>query len=78
MALLGPEGVNQVSRITPVTQDLRQIFIEAPVAKELGLHDGQVVAHGLHDDLMASVPEYRALIEAFEHDRAALDAETQR
>ena len=43
MALLGPEGVNQVSRITPVTQDLRQIFIEAPVAKELGLHDGQVV-----------------------------------
>ena len=43
MALLGPEGVNQVSRITPVTLDLRQIFIEAPVAKELGLHDGQVV-----------------------------------
>ena len=29
MALLGPEGVNQVSRITPVTLDLRQIFIEA-------------------------------------------------
>jgi hypothetical protein len=43
MALLGPEGVNQVARIMPVTQDLRQIFIEAPVAKELGLHDGQVV-----------------------------------
>ena len=36
MALLGPEGVNQVSRITPVTLDLRQIFIEATVAKELG------------------------------------------
>ena len=43
MALLGPEGVNQVARIMPVTQDLRQIFIEAPVAKDLGLHDGQVV-----------------------------------
>jgi len=43
MALLGPEGVNQVARTMPVTQDLRQIFIEAPVAKELGLHDGQVV-----------------------------------
>jgi hypothetical protein len=43
MALLGPEGVNQVSRITPVTLDLRQVFVEAPVAKALGLHDGQVV-----------------------------------
>jgi ABC-type multidrug transport system fused ATPase/permease subunit len=43
----------------------------------LFLHDGTVVAHGLHDDLMATVPEYRALIEAFEHDRAALDAEQQ-
>jgi hypothetical protein len=43
MALLGPEGVNQVSRVTPVTLDLRQVFVEAPVAKELGLHDGQVV-----------------------------------
>jgi ABC-type multidrug transport system fused ATPase/permease subunit len=41
----------------------------------LFLHDGRVVAHGLHDELMASVPEYRTLIEAFEHDRAALDAE---
>ena len=52
MALLGPEGVNQVSRITPVTLDLRQIFIEAPVAKELGLHDGQVVhaVAALHKD----------------------------
>ena len=43
MALLGPEGVNQVSRVTPVTLDLRQVFVEAPVAKDLGLHDGQVV-----------------------------------
>ena len=42
----------------------------------LFLDDGQVVAHGLHDELMATVPEYRRLIEAFEHDRAALDAET--
>jgi ABC-type multidrug transport system fused ATPase/permease subunit len=41
----------------------------------LYLVDGQVIAHGLHDDLMVSVPEYRRLIEAFEHDREALDAE---
>jgi ABC-type multidrug transport system fused ATPase/permease subunit len=41
----------------------------------LYLVDGQVIAHGLHDDLMATVPEYRRLIEAFEHDREALDAE---
>ncbi|MEI8239022.1 MAG: ABC transporter ATP-binding protein [Actinomycetota bacterium] len=43
----------------------------------LFLADGQVVAHGLHDELMDSVPAYRALIEAFEHDRAALDAEVE-
>ena len=36
----------------------------------LYLSDGQVVAHGRHDDLMVTVPEYRRLIEAFEHDRA--------
>lgn len=42
----------------------------------LYLVDGQVVAHGLHDELMASVPEYRRLIEAFEHDRRELDTET--
>ena len=36
----------------------------------LYLADGQVVAHGSHDKLLASVPEYRRLMEAFEHDRA--------
>jgi ABC-type multidrug transport system fused ATPase/permease subunit len=41
----------------------------------LYLEDGQVVAHGLHDELMDQVPAYRELIEAFEHDRAALDAD---
>ena len=43
MALLGPEGVHSVTRITPVSPDPRQVFVEAPIAKELGLHDGQVV-----------------------------------
>jgi ABC-type multidrug transport system fused ATPase/permease subunit len=36
----------------------------------LYLSDGQVVAHGRHDQLLADVPEYRRLMEAFEHDRA--------
>jgi ABC-type multidrug transport system fused ATPase/permease subunit len=39
----------------------------------LYLVDGQVAAHGLHDELMASVPSYRELIEAFEHDRGRHD-----
>jgi ATP-binding cassette, subfamily B, bacterial len=36
----------------------------------LYLADGQVVAHGRHDELLVNVPEYRRLMEAFEHDRA--------
>jgi ABC-type multidrug transport system fused ATPase/permease subunit len=36
----------------------------------LYLVDGRVVAHGRHDELLASVPEYRVLMEAFEHERA--------
>jgi ABC-type multidrug transport system fused ATPase/permease subunit len=36
----------------------------------LYLADGEVVAHGRHDELMSSVPGYRQLMEAFEHDRA--------
>ena len=39
----------------------------------LYLVDGEVVAHGLHDELMAEVPSYRTLIEAFEHDREAME-----
>jgi ABC-type multidrug transport system fused ATPase/permease subunit len=35
----------------------------------LYLADGQVVAHGRHDQLLATVPAYRRLMEAFEHDR---------
>ena len=36
----------------------------------LYLADGVVVGHGTHDELMASRPEYRELMQAFEHDRA--------
>jgi ABC-type multidrug transport system fused ATPase/permease subunit len=32
---------------------------------------GRIAAHGTHDELMASVPAYRELVEAFEADRAA-------
>lgn len=39
----------------------------------LYLADGQVVAHGRHDQLLIGVPEYRRLMEAFEHDRAEID-----
>jgi ABC-type multidrug transport system fused ATPase/permease subunit len=40
----------------------------------LYLDAGRIVAHGPHDDLLERVPEYRALIAAFEHDREAMDA----
>jgi ATP-binding cassette subfamily B protein len=39
----------------------------------LYLDDGRVVAHGTHEELMAAVPAYRTLIEAFEQDRAELE-----
>ena len=32
--------------------------------------DGRVAAHGTHDDLMRTAPQYRELVEAFEADRA--------
>lgn len=32
--------------------------------------DGQVAAHGTHDELLAAEPRYRELVEAFESDRA--------
>lgn len=43
----------------------------------LFLEDGIVVAHGRHDELMRDVVAYRNLIEAFEHDRAEMEAELQ-
>ncbi|MFM2184174.1 MAG: hypothetical protein RJB61_2468, partial [Actinomycetota bacterium] len=43
----------------------------------LFLADGAVVAHGRHDELMSAVPEYRSLIEAFEHDRGEFDPSSE-
>jgi ABC-type transporter Mla maintaining outer membrane lipid asymmetry ATPase subunit MlaF len=41
----------------------------------LYLADGKVVAHGTHDELIASNDHYRELMQAFEHDRAELEAQ---
>jgi hypothetical protein len=43
MAILGPEGVHAITRTAPVHMDMRIAYVEAPVARQLGLHDGQVV-----------------------------------
>ena len=43
MAILGPEGVHAITRTAPVHMDMRTAYVEAPVARVLGLHDGQVV-----------------------------------
>jgi len=43
MALLGPEGVSHIPRVAPVHLDMRLAYVEAPVARQLGLHDGQIV-----------------------------------
>ena len=37
----------------------------------LYLVGGRVVAHGSHDELLATIPGYRNLVEAYERDRAA-------
>ena len=43
MAILGPEGVHAIPRVAPIHMDMRTTYVEAPVARQLGLHDGQVV-----------------------------------
>lgn len=43
MVLLGPEGVSHIPRVAPVHLEMRVAYVEAPVARQLGLHDGQIV-----------------------------------
>ena len=43
MSILGPEGVHATPRVAPVQMEMRTTYVEAPVARQLGLHDGQVV-----------------------------------
>lgn len=38
--------------------------------------DGRIAAHGTHDQLLATTPAYRELVEAFESDRDRRDSET--
>ena len=43
MSILGPEGVHAIPRVAPVHLEMRTAYVEAPTARQLGLHDGQVV-----------------------------------
>lgn len=43
MAILGPEGISAVARVAPVHPEMRAVYVEAPIARQLGLHDGQIV-----------------------------------
>ena len=43
MSILGPEGVHAIPRVAPIHLEMRTAYVEAPVARQLGLHDGQVV-----------------------------------
>lgn len=43
MTIVGPEGVHQIQPLPTAQLELRQVYVAAPVAKQLGLHDGQVV-----------------------------------
>lgn len=43
MPIVGPEGVYQVQALPTVQLELRQMYVATPVAKQLGLQDGQVV-----------------------------------
>jgi hypothetical protein len=41
--MLGPELVTSVSRIGPVQAENRTVWVQTPVAQQLGLRDGQIV-----------------------------------
>ncbi len=43
MSIKGPEGIHTLQPLLPVQLTLRQAYVDAPVAKQLGLSDGQVV-----------------------------------
>lgn len=43
MAILGPEGISPIARVAPIHPEMRAVYVEASTARQLGLHDGQVV-----------------------------------
>ena len=40
--MLVPESVNASSRVPPVQLEVRQLWVQTPVAQQLGLRDGQI------------------------------------
>ncbi len=61
MAILGPEGISAITRVAPVHMEMRTAYVEAPIARALGLHDGQVVqavAAMRHDQLKLVLNEH--------------------
>ncbi len=41
--MLGPDIVSASTRVTPVQQETRNLWVQTPVAQQLGLRDGQIV-----------------------------------
>ena len=72
-----PTSVETLSDATVVAVASRPSTI-ALADDVLYLADGRVVAHGRHDELLVTVPEYRRLMEAFEHERAEHSSEVER
>jgi hypothetical protein len=56
MTLLGPEGIHSIQPAPTVHLEVRQIYVQAPMARQLGLVDGQVV-----QALVAAQPDHLLL-----------------
>ena len=41
--MLGPDIVSASTRVSPVHQEMRNLWVQTPVAQQLGLRDGQIV-----------------------------------
>ena len=41
--MLGPDIVSASTRVSPVQQEMRNLWVQTPVAQQLGLRDGQIV-----------------------------------
>ena len=41
--MFGPDSVSAASRVTPVQQETRNLWVQTPVAQQLGVRDGQIV-----------------------------------
>jgi len=41
--MFGPDSVSAATRVTPVQQEMRNLWVQTPVAQQLGLRDGQIV-----------------------------------